>query len=452
MKNVGLLCIAMMFLCGSTYADSTVWYVHPDSALNTIQAGLDSCANNDIVLVGPGTYYENVIWPNTQGIHLTSELGAETTIVDGNDVNTVLSLSGSIIDTSTVISGFTIQHGHGYAYAGYDWRGAGIYCYSSASPMIIDNIIKDNVADSMGGGILSASGASPIIRDNIISNNTAVWGSGVAQWDVGSCPRIVNNVITNNNALYYGGGIYTNYYAYPVIDSCTVTSNHAYYGGAGIFAYFQCSLSVKNTTVTGNINSTPGIGAVYMWDMCFASIDNCLISNPDSNTQGIECSDHSSAVVEGCEITGHNLYGVRTSDYSTANLNLCNLHNIDAYGVLNLDPNIIVNAEYNWWGDATGPWHPDSNPSGLGSRVSNYVDFTPWLTQWGIEEAPIIKHATTEGNLVATIFRGPLRLPKDRKCRVFDITGRLVEPMNIAPGIYFLEVDSKIVQKVVKVR
>ncbi|UCD04661.1 MAG: serine hydrolase [candidate division WOR-3 bacterium] len=52
----------------------------------------------------------------------------------------------------------------------------------------------------------------------------------------------------------------------------------------------------------------------------------------------------------------------------------------------------------------------------------------------------------------ATIFRGPLRLPEGKKCRVFDITGRVVEPANIQPGIYFIEVDGVVTQKVVKVR
>ncbi|MDH4211361.1 MAG: SBBP repeat-containing protein [candidate division WOR-3 bacterium] len=54
--------------------------------------------------------------------------------------------------------------------------------------------------------------------------------------------------------------------------------------------------------------------------------------------------------------------------------------------------------------------------------------------------------------LDATIFRGPLRLPEDKKCRVFDITGRVVEPDKIQPGIYFLEIDGEVVQKIVKIR
>jgi hypothetical protein len=54
--------------------------------------------------------------------------------------------------------------------------------------------------------------------------------------------------------------------------------------------------------------------------------------------------------------------------------------------------------------------------------------------------------------LGATIFSGPLRLPEGKICRVFDITGRVVAPDKIRSGIYFIEVEGKITQKVVKVR
>jgi hypothetical protein len=37
-----------------------------------------------------------------------------------------------------------------------------------------------------------------------------------------------------------------------------------------------------------------------------------------------------------------------------------------------------VNAEYNYWGDTTGPGHIGLNPEGLGDPVSDNVDFDPW--------------------------------------------------------------------------
>ena len=70
----------------------------------------------------------------------------------------------------------------------------------------------------------------------------------------------------------------------------------------------------------------------------------------------------------------------------------------------------------------------------------------------GVEEWPVAKPLENDDIITATIFSGPLQLPKDTECKVFDITGRVVEPDKIQPGIYFLEIESKIVQKVIKVR
>lgn len=59
---------------------------------------------------------------------------------------------------------------------------------------------------------------------------------------------------------------------------------------------------------------------------------------------------------------------------------------------------------------------------------------------------------TKSNNFASTIFSGPLFLPDGKNCRVFDITGRVVMPDKIKPGIYFIEVDGKIAKKVVKIK
>jgi len=51
------------------------------------------------------------------------------------------------------------------------------------------------------------------------------------------------------------------------------------------------------------------------------------------------------------------------------------------WGVYNEDCNVTIDAENNWWGDASGPYHPMENPGGLGNPVSDCVDFIPWLTE-----------------------------------------------------------------------
>gem|GEM_PF-1031983 len=54
------------------------------------------------------------------------------------------------------------------------------------------------------------------------------------------------------------------------------------------------------------------------------------------------------------------------------------------YGVRNVDSSVTVNAEYNWWGDSTGP---GGVGPGTGDEVSEYVDYEPWLfASVGVEE------------------------------------------------------------------
>ncbi len=70
----------------------------------------------------------------------------------------------------------------------------------------------------------------------------------------------------------------------------------------------------------------------------------------------------------------------------------------------------------------------------------------------GVEEWPAVKHVEKHYYNGATVFSGPLLIPEGMKCRVFDITGKLVEPTTITRGVYFIEVDGIVMQKVVKVR
>ena len=73
-----------------------------------------------------------------------------------------------------------------------------------------------------------------------------------------------------------------------------------------------------------------------------------------------------------------------------------------------------------------------------------------YALQYAVEEDGTT--IVADKGIMTTIFRGSLQLPEGKKYKVFDITGRVVEPSRIVPGIYFLKIDDKLVQKVVKVR
>jgi len=491
MKNLCLkVIIIVLSLCKAAYADRTTWYVHPDSALNTIQAGLDSCADNDTVLVGAGTYVENLVWPNTLGINLISELGPGATIIDGGNTASVISLDFDSLTHSATIRGFTIRNGN-TAYGGGIFA-RGVVCY------ILDNIISDNSA-SCGGGIYAAvhselAGLACHVHDNIISDNSASHGGGIyfrggPMIGPGSF-EISGNTITNNDAVERGGGICTAQLQHTHINTNIITYNMASNGG-GVFTDFSPDPENDIVTISNNIinhNTAAehggGIGSVdtSSWGGVVDSVvGNIMVGNLAGYGGGVSARmdyvygnticDNSAlhnggameiwggpSVVRCNEMTDNSAVndvdGIYIHTWNSDEI-IIDSNDIYAngYGLYNPDTGFTVNAEHNWWGDASGPYHPTANPGGLGDTVSDYVDFEPWLF-WpvGVEEQPIAKPLETHETLHATIFRGPLHLPEGKTCRVFDITGRVVEPDKITRGIYFVEIDNKIVQKVVKIR
>jgi parallel beta-helix repeat protein len=402
--------IIIFFLSISSIAYATIWYVHPDSSLNNIHTALNSCSQDDTIIVAASTYYERFSWPDIQGIDLISESGPDSTIIDGVYIGNIIRIIRSI-DSTTVIRGFTIQKG----YAGL---GGGIECYYG-SPIIADMIITNNTADYWGGGIYCFE-ASPIIRNSIITENTAgYWGGGICCRE-NSMPIISSNTITGNNAGYNGGGIFCDSSPAIIINN-TINLNIADYTGGGITCW-RSSPIISSNVINRNIAGEQGAG-IYCW-LASPLVDSCTISS--NNGDGISCDSLSNPLIIHNNIKD----------------------NVD-YGVQNADSTILINAEYNWWGDTSGP---GGFGPGIGDEVSQWVDYDPWLTE------PVA--FITENNIasvrdidfVATIISGPIILPGDKNCRIFDISGRTVVPEEIKPGIYFVEIDGIITQKVVKIR
>ncbi|MGB3479293.1 MAG: hypothetical protein WBB67_09045 [bacterium] len=54
--------------------------------------------------------------------------------------------------------------------------------------------------------------------------------------------------------------------------------------------------------------------------------------------------------------------------------------------------------------------------------------------------------------LRSTVYVGPLRAPDNLSYKIFNITGRQIHTLNPAPGIYFLQIDGKIKQKIIKIK
>ncbi|MCK4223884.1 MAG: right-handed parallel beta-helix repeat-containing protein [candidate division Zixibacteria bacterium] len=229
--------------------NATSWYVHPDSTLNTIQAGLDSASAGDTVLVAPGTYEETIIWPSTPGIDLISELGPDVTVIDANGAGRVITMAQYLVQ-QTVIDGFKIMNGWATGTSPDDYgggiyclntsptirnniirdnsgysRAGGIYCENS-NPLIIGNIIRDNGTSGRGGGISCYNGANSSIRENYFCNNSGVNGGAIDCY-ISSHASIQHNQIDSNNAVS-GGGIfvgYANAQSWPSIHYNNISGN-----------------------------------------------------------------------------------------------------------------------------------------------------------------------------------------------------------------------------------
>lgn len=123
-----------------------------------------------------------------------------------------------------------------------------------------------------------------------------------------------------------------------------------------------------------------------------------------------------------------------------------------------------INAEYNFWGHSSGPFHPLLNPLGQGDEVGDNVDFDPWYMDTLFTIESVEPRALLPESASLTAFPNPfnavttlrLTLPRAGIARVelFDITGRRLKELwsgaigetreirfdgtNFASGMYFV--------------
>lgn len=89
--------------------------------------------------------------------------------------------------------------------------------------------------------------------------------------------------------------------------------------------------------------------------------------------------------VEGGELTifdsliTKNNYGIYQNSGSV-NITQSSIKDNTSYGIYHTGTGTTI-ATSNWWGDASGPYHPQNNPNGQGDRVSNNVEFSSWLIE-----------------------------------------------------------------------
>jgi len=225
----------------------------------TIQQAIAAAQNGDTVLVGPGTYTENIDFQG-KAITVTSSGGASVTTIDGGNKATVVSFH-TAEGPNSVLSGFTITNGTS------SFEGAGIFI-NSASPTIENNTITANHG-CQGNGIAVAF-ASPVIKNNTISNNTATTcsggdGGGISVRGTGSV-QILNNTITGNQIPGGGdgGGIGLNGAGTPTISGNTIQRNSVFNDGGGISMINHNDAIIVQNLITDNSSRSGNGGGILV--------------------------------------------------------------------------------------------------------------------------------------------------------------------------------------------
>jgi len=242
-----------------------------------IQEAIDAAGNRDTIIVGPGTYLENIDF-NGKDISVRSSGGSKVTWIDGNQLGSVVSFKNGETPNS-VLDGFTLTNGNGTFIPNLTC-GGGIYCFNS-SPTIKKNIISNNSVSNYGGGIYCYFNSSPIILNNTIRGNEASKGSGIYCED-NSNAIITRNTITENVADD-GGGIYCDY-CMLTIKKNIASKNTASSGGGGFNINWGSSASIIDNNDIFENNARYGGGILCVYDPTITN--NKIYKNTSSHSGG----------------------------------------------------------------------------------------------------------------------------------------------------------------------
>lgn len=279
----------------------------------TIQAGLDVALGGDTVLVASGVYSGPGNWDldfHGQPLVLRSATGDPVDcIIDCADVKPHVGVwfhSGE--DSSSVLEGFTIQHGVAKYEADFPPFpvGGGIFC-SLSRPLLKNLILRLNSAPGQGMGAGFASDGytfsdGPILRDCVIEKNSPggvfVYGAArfercrIAQdlnrgidlyWGI---TEFVDCEITADTVHLYGtndGNVFRDcqlaapfdghHGARVRIEDCTLTGRRLY--------FFENFLTLSGST----ISDCPDGALVVEWSFGL-SIEDCLFMNNSAASGG----------------------------------------------------------------------------------------------------------------------------------------------------------------------
>jgi predicted outer membrane repeat protein len=264
----------------------------------TIQAGIDSAACGDTVLVYDGTYSgpgnRDIDFHGKAIVVRATNPGDYTSIIDCGGSRSEYHRAfhfHSGEDSTSVLQGFMIINGL------VDGYGGAVLCDSASSPFIHNMVLSGNSADhgggiacrdhssprlgaiqfsnnstgsgGYGGGLHCANGSAPSVLDLSFMDNSADFGGGMCCID-GGCDAFLNRVLFARNSAGRGGAIYC-VGSSPIVTETTLYGNSAEYG-SGFASDLSGSHVVAERTI---ISFGSGGEAVYCDDPGSSSTLSC---------------------------------------------------------------------------------------------------------------------------------------------------------------------------------
>ncbi|MBS4015723.1 MAG: T9SS type A sorting domain-containing protein [Candidatus Latescibacteria bacterium] len=237
------------------------------------------------------------------------------------------------------------------SYTGLSWAAAGILLVASGGNTVVDNntLIDNQVAifPSQYSSVYAAGTCNATISSNVINASLSGTGTGyygILTWSDGGASETRAEKRNLAKPSFFGEEM-----------SVPLSDNNLYPGENRV----TMTLTITDNTFTASDEPAGGYGIYF-----------CATEN----------SPQTAAVTDNT-ISGW-AYGIITDKDPGATLNTtANYNNIydNDYGWYD-STGVTQNAEANWWGHSSGPYHLTLNPTGVGNAVSDNVDFNPWET------------------------------------------------------------------------
>ena len=301
--HIILVALASNGLLTPPEAGARTWHILPDGSGDapTIQAGIDSSAAADTILLANGIYTgignRGIDYSGKEIVLISVNADPDLCVIDCQELERAFHFhSGE--GSGAKLAGVTVTNGFVTGPDSESSSGGAIYCEDSSSPTIMNCVFADNQATYCGGAIVLAHDCSPAVLLCTFTGNTAQFGAAVGA--LADCsPAFTGCQFSNNIASLEGGGGYF-YQSSPSFVLCTFYANTAHYGG-GILLNECPANSTIGCTFYGNNSS---FGSSLHCKISNATVANCLMVYGEQG-DAIHCFGASSVTVTCSDVYGN---------------------------------------------------------------------------------------------------------------------------------------------------